>query len=506
MEKDTLEQALRRLLLQSNGTVMNKNVKECMLTRPLFSLDQPKYECQASMLDGVYWVKPTYDWKEKDWFKDLVCKPEAKQGEPQSFPICFFHPLGFLGLPKFYGMSLFGKPQKDLRTFENKINIEFCKDKKLRDYQEICVKNTLEKLNEWGGATIIADCGAGKTAMSLYICSQLKVKTLVICNRLFLMEQWKSEIFNWVPGCSVGWLQGSEETGGTDYDIHKDIVVASIESLSRCLHKKEDLKTFNFVIVDEMHHLGAKTLSQVLPKLPARYILGVTATPDRADNLEHVLYWLAGPTSFVYKRIPEITGKKSNVTIQIKNIKCKHVNYEGKYMQLVKELEHDMKRHIQIINIVKDLEKTRKKILIVTSSVAHGDNLCREFSDSVFIHGGIRQEYICFAKSSKCKVVVATYQYMEEGYDDPTLDTVVLALPRSKIQQVIGRCERFHEGKLDPLVIDIVDSHYYFKGMFRKREKFYKDRKFIIKREEGVEVEVEAQEEAQASSLMLVGQ
>jgi superfamily II DNA or RNA helicase len=492
-----MEVALKRLLNESEGKVLDKDVKEYFSNRPLFSLSKPKYACQASMLDGVYWVKPSNDWKEKDWFKDLVCKPEAKQGEPQSFPICFFHPLGFLGLPKFYGLSLFGKPQKDLRSHENKILIEFCKDKKLRDYQEICVKNTLEKLHEWGGATIIADCGAGKTAMSLFICSQLKVKTLVICNRLFLMEQWKSEISNWLPGSTIGWLQGSEETR-QDYDIHKDIVVASIESLSRCLHKKEDLKTFNFVIVDEMHHLGAKTLSQVLPKLPARYILGVTATPDRADNLEHVLYWLAGPTSFVYKRIPEITGKASNVTIQIKNFKCRHINYEGKYMQLIKELEQNMKRHIEIINLVKELQKSRRKILIVTSSVSHGDTLFKEFEDSVFIHGGVRQEYVAFAKSKKCKIVVATYQYMEEGYDDPTLDTLVLSLPRSKIQQVIGRCERFHEGKLDPLVIDIVDSHYFFKGMYRKREKFYKERKFIIKRE----VEVEEQEEVQASSLM----
>ena len=67
---------------------------------------------------------------------------------------------------------------------------------------------------------------------------------------------------------------------------------------------------------------------------------------------------------------------------------------------------------------------------------------------------------------------------MEEGYDDPTLDTLVLALPRSKIQQVIGRCERYHEGKLNPLIIDIVDSHFFFKGMYRKRQKFYTEREF----------------------------
>ena len=75
-----------------------------------------------------------------------------------------------------------------------------------------------------------------------------------------------------------------------------------------------------------------------------------------------------------------------------------------------------------------------------------------------FLHGGVKKEKIEFAKSFECRLVFATYQYMEEGYDDPTLDTLVLSMPRSNVQQVIGRCERNHEGKLDPLILDIVDN------------------------------------------------
>lgn len=471
------ESALHELLLQANGYILQ--TYDPKQFKKLVDLNQPKLKYESALLDSVYWVKPTDEYKSKEWFQALVCKPEVKQGISDEFPLSFIHPSGFIGLPKFYGLSLFGAPQKDNRSKDNIINIKFNFDKKLRDYQEICVQNTLKSLHEWGGATIIADCGAGKTAMSLNICCQLQVKTLVICNRLFLMEQWKSEIEIWIPGASIGWLQGNSDESNV-YDIQKDIVIASIESLSRCLHKKDDLKSFNFVIVDEMHHLGAKTLSQVLPKLPARYILGVTATPDRADNLEYVLYWLAGPTSFVYKRIPEVTGVNSNVTIQVEHFKSSTI-FDLSYMKLVKSLEENEKRNEFIKEYIQKLvNKKRIKILIVTTSVAHGQTFQEKFDGSIFIHGGVKQKDVLYAKSKECKIVFATYQYMEEGYDDPTIDTLLLALPRSKIQQVIGRCERTHEGKLDPLVIDIVDSHFYFKGMFKKRNTFYKERKFNL--------------------------
>jgi hypothetical protein len=57
-----------------------------------------------------------------------------------------------------------------------------------------------------------------------------------------------------------------------------------------------------------------------------------------------------------------------------------------------------------------------------------------------------------------------------------------MALPRSKIQQVVGRCERTHEGKLIPLIIDIVDTFSVFEAMSWKRHKFYKSRGFQIQR------------------------
>ncbi len=78
------------------------------------------------------------------------------------------------------------------------------------------------------------------------------------------------------------------------------------------------------------------------------------------------------------------------------------------------------------------------------------------------------------------RLVFATYSLLEEGYDDPNLDTLLMVTPRSRIQQTIGRIERTAAGKLQPWVIDITDSFSVFPNMFWKRKTFYTSRGFQI--------------------------
>jgi superfamily II DNA or RNA helicase len=452
---------------------------------------------------AVYWIQKSKNWAfEQIWGKYLICTPiknalaNSYDEENQTFSVFYENAQkpDWIGIPKFLGLSLFGLPTKDIRSFGNEFfnNVEFDITRTLRNYQILAKQNALLDLEKWGGSTIIADCGAGKTCMGLSIACELKRKTLIICNRSFLMQQWKLEIegepqtienpakLSWLKNANVGWIQGPK------VDIEqKDFVVASIDSLSQCSYSPEILKQFGLVIIDEMHHLAAKTLSTVLPKIPSRYILGITATPDRNDGLEYLLYWLSGPTSFVYKRVPEVTGIYHSVEICQQTFSQgteKEIYYKnGKlgFASMVSALAKEEKRNQFIKAIIKELIPKRKKILIVTSIVEHAKYLGSEFQCEV-IYGGCKASQVLKAKSKYCKMVVATYQFLEEGYDDPFIDTLVFALPRSKIQQVVGRCERTHEGKLTPLVVDIIDPFSIFKAMSWKRKKFYSSRGFKI--------------------------
>jgi superfamily II DNA or RNA helicase len=511
---------------------------------------------ESAVIGGVYWINEILPTE----FLDLLeCKPHKNSlapSAPKTFSVCYKHPTKpeWIGLPRFLGLSKFGLPLKDIRNEGLENGAILKRGTKLHDYQQRCRSQTLETLDKWGGATIIADCGAGKTLMALSIAVELKRKTLVLCNRSFLMQQWKYDIVGkpwtwsddnsevkeqkklwrlkcpsckhtnyleeeidqkhcikcqfellgtwiesieprngWLENVRVGWLQGSSTENIKTFDIeNKDFVIASIESVSQCNYSKDVLSQFGMVIVDEMHHLGALTLSQVLPLLPCKYVLGISATPERNDGLEHVLYWLAGPTSFVYKRLPSITGLYNTVKVQqllFDDGEKKEIVYASGqigFAQMVSCLSQDLKRNNLILEHAKSFENERKKILIVTSIVDHAKYLCekiKEFCSSVVvIHGGCKPAQITVAKSDQAKYVVATFQFLEEGYDDNKIDTLIMALPRSKIQQVVGRCERTHAGKLVPLVIDIVDTFSVFEAMSWKRHSFYKSRGFEIQR------------------------
>jgi superfamily II DNA or RNA helicase len=191
----------------------------------------------------------------------------------------------------------------------------------------------------------------------------------------------------------------------------------------------------------------------------------------------------------VYKRLPSITGKRDTVHVRqvlFRDGERKEIIYKSGqigFAAMVTALSKDPKRNELLIDSVR-AAVDRKKILIVTSIVDHAKFLADALQDvgALAIHGGTPAATVARAKAEASKVVVATYQFLEEGYDDPRIDTLVMALPRSKIQQVVGRCERTHEGKLVPLVLDIVDTFSVFEAMSWKRHHFYKSRGFTLTR------------------------
>ena len=262
--------------------------------------------------------------------------------------------------------------------------------------------------------------------------------------------------------------------------------MASIDSLAQCTYPPDFLKTFGLVIVDEMHVLAAKSLTAVLPLLPSRYVLGLTATPERPDGLEHVLYWLVGPQSFVYKRIPSITGLTGTVIVEKKECKFtiqEKYTFRGEldFTNTLVQLSKQPERNVYIQTLIRHLMTQRKKVLVVTAYIDHALELQKDFPGSFFLYSKATKEHIANSKKPEATLLFATYGYLSVGYDDEDLDALILATPRSGVQQTVGRIERTKEGKLVPLVYDLVDSLGFCAGMWTKRRKFYSSRGFSIR-------------------------
>lgn len=462
-------------------------------------------DSSVKALGGAYWVDRksimTEAGKLQKWAECLLLEPGALQGQWTPPIPCFYdHPTkdNIIGIPRFWGLSIFGEPSIDIRTVGCEIETNAIS---LRPLQEKAVEQTLQSLNVYGGATIIADCGFGKTRLALALCAALKRRTLILCNRELLMIQWASVFRELMPQVKIAWLQGTPSLSKKQVKVnmeyylgpmeHHDVCIASIETLIEADVPKSFLASFGLVIVDECHHLAAATLVHALPLLPARYIVGLSATPDRRDGLEHALYWLSGPASFVYKRLPEITGISGSVEVfkvvaDCNNREKMYVNGQMAFAEMLTMLTLDDRRNKIILDLLVNFID-RKKIIVVSGLVAH----CIALKDAMterLDKLGLKAALMAgpkidaeLAKDPNTKFVFATYSLLEEGYDDPVLDTLVLATPRSRIQQTIGRIERTHEGKLTPIVFDVVDNFSVYPSMWAKRKKFYSSRGFEIK-------------------------
>ena len=78
----------------------------------------------------------------------------------------------------------------------------------------------------------------------------------------------------------------------------KDIVLAMVQSLSMKEYESDVFSSFGFAVFDECHHLGAEVFWKSMPKVASKYMLGLSATPNRKDGLRKVFEWFIGP--FVY--------------------------------------------------------------------------------------------------------------------------------------------------------------------------------------------------------------
>ena len=466
-----LETSLDALCKSHIGSVKATPFHEASL-----HLHEPPASASA-LIAGCYWISSN---RVTDTMRDaLRMKPEAGMQPLPSWSILVPHPAKtHVGVPKFYGMSAFGMA-KDSRV--DGIEASYVFNPTLRPEQEYGVQKTLDVLKQWGGAFFVADCGFGKTVCMASIIHRVQRKAMIVVPRITLLDQLSSNIPAML-GCKVGILQGPLKPGLEECDV----LLVSLDSLGQVPYPQAFLDRFGLVIFDEAHHMAARTLSTILPRIQSKRIVGFSATPDRRDGLEHALYWLLGPVAFVYQRLPHITGLKETVHVKLVrpsiNIPDK-VLYNGSlnFSGMVTALTESDLRNDFLISLALEAVKDRQKVLMITALREHVEVLGNLLSgtDHEAVHGGMSTKDRARA-SAPTKVLVATYGMLEEGFDDPSIDTLILCTPRSRVQQTIGRAERTAPGKLKPLVYDVVDSNHIFEAMSMKRIAFYKTRGFLV--------------------------
>jgi len=347
---------------------------------------------------------------------------------------------------------------------------------------------------------LCAGTGFGKTVVAAKLIAEKKRSTLILVHNKNLANQWKASLENFLEiegepfeeQTPTGRKRKKSKIGkiyGGSVNRSKLVDIGLFQSLSKQQNLEELFKDYGMIIVDEAHHVAAKTFEDVIKKAATQYIYGLTATPTREDGLENILYMRLGEISHIAeKEIPtHITQKLymrfTSVGEQLTTVQQQtlHENY-----QLI--IDSEERTEQVILDILENLQQNRH-IIVLTRYIKHltlleqqlkkKDQNCRLYIlNGKMSTKGLREELLLLKKEGKPFVLLTTGNYAGEGFDLPALDTLILAMPISShnnLKQYLGRLLRNLEEKEELRVYDYVDYAIpMIYKMYQKRLQTYK--------------------------------
>ena len=355
-------------------------------------------------------------------------------------------------------------------------SVDFDSEIELLPHQEIA----LEKIAEKDFGVIVSPPGSGKTIIGLEIIAQKRQPALIVVHRKQLFDQWIERIqsFLKIPKREIG------QIGNQKFTIGKEVTVAMIQSLTRSEEISKIANKFGTIIVDECHHIPAKSFREAIVNFNSFYLYGLTATPKRKNNDEKLIYVYIGNILYNAEQKQEIKESdiKAEINIRETNLFAPFDYKIDKYETISRILIHDTQRNSLIIEDIEKNVNRFKTILVLTERKAHVDILnlyLKDKFETITIHGDdseqSRRSKLEQLKQGHYKIVISTGQYFGKGVDIDNLGCLFITYPfafEGKLVQYIGRIQR--SGK-PPVIFDYRDAKIdYFDKMFKQRNRYYK--------------------------------
>ncbi|MDO9572462.1 MAG: DEAD/DEAH box helicase family protein [Candidatus Omnitrophota bacterium] len=337
--------------------------------------------------------------------------------------------------------------------------------------------------------------GLGKTVIAIYAIAKRKTNTLVLVHRKPLMEQWRKQlsVFLGLDADKIGQIGGGKDKSNGVLDV------AMIQSLEEKGSVDDRVTDYGFIIVDECHHIGAVSFERVMKEAKAKFVLGLTATPYRRDGQQPIIHMQCGPIVYQAKQHKVGLGISGCFLMpRITSFDCEWTDRSNIY-DLWPKLLADIGRNEMIVADVKRTVAEGRFPLILTERKEHLAILEKMLKPHIenlgVLYGGIgiKERRRVFDKlnssSDAPKAILATGAYLGEGFDDPRLNTLFVAMPiafKGKVIQYAGRLHRKHHTKTDIRIYDYVDQKVsVLAAMYKKRLKAYKTMGYEVKEDLG---------------------
>jgi superfamily II DNA or RNA helicase len=329
--------------------------------------------------------------------------------------------------------------------------------------------------------------GIGKTVLGTYLVAERARSTLILVHRKPLLEQWIAQLamFLGIDEKEVGQIGGGKRKPNGRLDV------AMIQSLVRQDAVDDLVASYGQVIVDECHHLPAVSFERVLSRVKARYVVGLTATPQRRDGHHPITEMQLGPARFRVDAKSQAARRTFDHKLIVRETSFRtHDETAGAGIQnIYRVLANDEARNRLILDDVLAAIQEGRSPILLTERKDHLElfamHLRRLVRHVIVLQGGMSAkerrrsvDQLASIPDSAERLVLATGRYIGEGFDDARLDTLFLAMPiswKGTLIQYSGRLHRRHPAKTEVRIYDYVDRDVpVLLRMFEKRLPTYR--------------------------------
>ena len=351
----------------------------------------------------------------------------------------------------------------------------------------------------------------GKTVIGAYLIGQRKVNTLILVHSSALLEQWKSSLNRFLAIKEV--LPEPPKKRGRKKKRHMIGQIGSGKNTRSCIvdiaimqslfeGKEKDVKSFvaeyGMVIVDECHHVAAFTFESILKTAEAKYVYGLSATPVRQDGHQPIIFMQCGPVRYLVDAKSQVESRAFSHFVFPRFTRTRLPGASGIQNVYAGVVENETRNELIVSDTLNLIAEGRTPILL-TERKEHAVWLAGKLEEAArhvfLLLGSDRQKdkreklaALRAVSPQESLVVVATGKYIGEGFDEPRLDTMLLAMPiswKGTLAQYAGRLHRNYAGKQEVRIYDYVDVHVpMLERMYHKRLRGYSELGYQVKMSE----------------------
>lgn len=350
------------------------------------------------------------------------------------------------------------------KAFEADLPVQMGQMIELRDYQQEAIDN-LKKMREDGKtiALLYHATGVGKTITAATDAKAVSGRTLFLVNALKLASQAKDTFAKVWPEATLGEYTGSQK------DVSQTVIFATVQSISKDLEKFSPTD-FDYLIVDECHHAAANTYQKIFTYFHPKFILGLTATPERSDGedmlelFQNVAHKMDLKTAVERGVLVPIRCIRVKTNIDLTDVRINGIKYNSQ--DLESKLFIPERNQLIVDTYLKYVNG--KKTVIFCASVDHAAEIAKLLRD-----GGVKAEAVSGRDRVEVREkilkdyetgstnVLCACDLLNEGWDSPHTTVLFMARPtmsKTIYLQQLGRGTRRYPGKEDLLMVDFVDN------------------------------------------------